>query len=84
MERVYPERRIIVAEKKNGGSEGAYENMRRNGRVFRHMCFVSVELAARATDENPSARVCQQHRTTQRAARSGSQPQCDAFYRENG
>lgn len=38
--------------------------MRRNGRVFRHMCFVSVELAARQT-RTPA--VCQQHRT-QRAA----------------
>lgn len=35
--------------KKNGEHEGAYENMLRNGRVFRHMCFVSVELATRQT-----------------------------------
>jgi len=56
-ENVYPERRIIVAEKKN--AKGAYENMRRNGRVFRHMCFVSVELATRQTR---TGAVCQ-HRT---------------------
>lgn len=65
-----PERRIIVAEKKELEHEGAYENMRRNGRVFRHMCFVSVEFA----DENRWS-----VSTVYKEPRSGSQPQCDAF-----
>jgi len=50
-------------KKRTAEHEGAYENMRCNGRVFRHMCFVSVELATRQTRE---LAVCQ-HRT-QRAA----------------
>jgi len=53
----------LSSRKKRTGHEGAYENMRCNGRVFRHMCFVSVELATRQTRE---LAVCQ-HRT-QRAA----------------
>lgn len=87
------ERRIIVAEKED--DEGAYERARRrNGRMFRHMCFVSVQLTTRQTRTGTArhgaarrgvAAVCRFSASlfyTPHKEHSGSQLQCGILFRK--